>query len=122
MIPEMVGRLPIITTLSALDKEALVDILTKPKNALTRQYKRFFEMEDSELEFTNEALVALAQKALERDTGARALRSIAEELMVELMYKLPEETKHARYVITEDVVEGRKNLFAAKRKNKKESA
>jgi len=122
MIPEMVGRLPVITALSALDEDALIDILTKPKNALTRQYQKFFEMEDAELEFTADGLHALAQKALKRDTGARALRSITEELMVDLMYQLPEEPKPARYVITRDIVEGKAELFTARQKAKKESA
>ncbi|HEW79639.1 MAG TPA: ATP-dependent Clp protease ATP-binding subunit ClpX [Phycisphaerales bacterium] len=122
MIPEMVGRLPVITTLLALDEDALIDILTKPKNALIKQYKRFFEMENAELEFTADGLHALAQKALKRDTGARALRSIAEELMVDLMYQLPEEQEGAKYVITRDIVEGKAELFTAKQKMKKESA
>jgi ATP-dependent Clp protease ATP-binding subunit ClpX len=122
MIPEMVGRLPVITTLSALNEEALMDILTKPKNALCRQYQRFFEMENAELEFTDDALHALAQKALKRDTGARALRSITEELMIDLMYQLPEEAKPLKYVITRDIVEGKVELFMAKQKAKKESA
>ncbi|MHC4387204.1 MAG: ATP-dependent Clp protease ATP-binding subunit ClpX [Planctomycetota bacterium] len=122
MIPEMVGRLPVITTLSALDEDALVDILTKPKNALVRQYQRFFEMEDAQLEFTDDALRALAKKALERDTGARALRAITEELMIDLMYQLPEEPHGAKYVITHDIVEGKVDLFTAKQKAKKESA
>jgi ATP-dependent Clp protease ATP-binding subunit ClpX len=122
MIPEMVGRLPVITALSALDEDALIDILTKPKNALTGQYQKFFEMEDAELEFADDGLHALAQKALERDTGARALRSITEELMVDLMYQLPEEPKPAKYVITRDIVEGKAELLTAKRKAKKESA
>ncbi|MFH1717951.1 MAG: ATP-dependent Clp protease ATP-binding subunit ClpX [Planctomycetota bacterium] len=122
MIPEMVGRLPVITTLTALDEEALMDILTKPKNALCKQYQRFFEMEEAELEFTEGGLHALAQKALKRDTGARALRSIAEELMIDLMYRLPEEAKPAKYVITRDMVEGKTDLFAAKQEAKKESA
>ena len=122
MIPEMVGRLPVITTLSVLDKNALIDILTKPKNALIKQYEKFFEMEDAELEFTDDALHALAQKALERDTGARALRSITEELMVDLMYKLPEEPRGAKYVVTPDIVEGKAEMFTAKQKAKKESA
>ena len=122
MIPEMVGRLPVITALLALDEDALIDILTKPKNALIKQYQRFFEMEDAELEFTDDGLHALAQKALERDTGARALRSIAEELMVDLMYQLPEEAKPAKYVITRDIVEGKADLFTARQKAKKESA
>jgi len=122
MIPEMVGRLPVITTLGALDEDALIDILTKPKNALCKQYQKFFEMENAELKFTDDALHALAQRALERDTGARALRSIAEELMVDLMYKLPEEPKPAKYVITRDIVERKAEMFAAKKRPKKESA
>ena len=122
MIPEMVGRLPVIATLDALDEEALIDILTRPKNALVRQYKRFFEMEDAELEFTPDGLQALARKALKRDTGARALRSITEELMVDLMYQLPEEPKPARYVITREIVEGKAPLLAARQQARKESA
>jgi len=122
MIPEMVGRLPVITTLSALDESALIDILTKPKNALIKQYQKFFEMEDAELEFTDGALHALAKKALERDTGARALRAITEELMVDLMYQLPEEAKPGKYVINRDIVEGKAKLFTARQSAKKESA
>jgi len=122
MIPEIVGRLPVITALSVLDENALIEILTKPKNALIRQYQKFFEMENAELEFTNEALHTLAKKALKRDTGARALRSITEELMVDLMYQLPEQAKPAKYVITPDVVEGKADLFKSQKKAKKESA
>lgn len=122
MIPEMVGRLPVITTLSALDEAALIDILTKPKNALIKQYQKFFEMENAELEFTDQALHALAKKAIARDTGARALRSIAEELMVDLMYQLPEETKPAKYVITPEIVKRKAELFSARQVQKKESA
>jgi ATP-dependent Clp protease ATP-binding subunit ClpX len=122
MIPEMVGRLPVIATLESLDEAALVDILTMPRNALVKQYQRFFEMEDAELEFTRDGLSALARKALKRDTGARALRSITEELMVDLMYKLPDEPKPAKYAITRQVVEGRTSLAAARQKARKESA
>ena len=122
MIPEIVGRLPVIAPLGALDEEALVGILTKPKNALCKQYRRLFEMEDAELEFTEEAMRALARKALKRDTGARALRSIAEELMVGLMYQLPEDRKPARYVITPEIVEGKVDLSRARQKIRKESA
>jgi len=123
MIPEFVGRLPVITVLSPLDEVALIDILTKPKNALIRQYQKLFEMEDAELEFTDDALHALAQKALKHDTGARALRSSAEELMIDLMYQLPEEAKPSKYVITKDIVEGKVPLSAAKQPSlKKESA
>jgi len=120
MIPEMVGRLPVFTTLAALDEAALIDILTKPKNALVKQYQRFFEMEDAELHFTEGALHALAQKALKRDTGARALRAITEELMVDLMYQLPEEPKPVKYSITRNIVEGKADPFTAKQKAKKE--
>jgi len=122
MIPEMVGRLPVITTLAALDEAALMDILTKPKNALIKQYRKFFEMEDAELEFRETALRALARKALERDTGARALRAITEELMVDLMYQLPEEAAGAKYVITREIVEGKASLASAKQKARRESA
>jgi ATP-dependent Clp protease ATP-binding subunit ClpX len=122
MIPEFVGRVPVIAALSALNENALIDILTKPKNALIRQYQKFFEMEDAKLEFTNDGLHALAQKALKHNTGARALRSITEELMVDLMYQLPEESKPAKYVITRDIVEGKADLITAKKNVKKESA
>ncbi len=122
MIPEMVGRLPVIATLQALDENALIDILTKPRNALIRQYQRFFEMEEAELEFTDQSLRALASKALKRDTGARALRAITEELMVDLMYQLPDEPRGAKYVITKEVVEGKAEPFRAGEKKKKESA
>ncbi|HSW00853.1 MAG TPA: ATP-dependent Clp protease ATP-binding subunit ClpX [Sedimentisphaerales bacterium] len=122
MIPEMVGRLPVIAPLGALDVDALVDILTKPRNALCKQYQRFFEMDDADLEFTDDALRALARKALTRDTGARALRAITEELMMDLMYQLPEEPKPASYVITRDIVEGKTALAAARQNIRKESA
>ena len=123
MIPEFVGRVPVITALSPLDEHALMDILTKPKNALIKQYQKLFEMENAELEFTNDALHALAKQALKHDTGARALRSKAEELMIDLMYQLPEEPKPAKYVITKDIVEGTMPLSAARHlPAKKESA
>ncbi len=116
MIPEMVGRLPIITTLDKLEVNALIEILTQPRNALIKQYKKFFEMEDAQLEFTDEALELLAQKAIKRDTGARALRAICEELMVDLMYQLPEQKKPSKYVITKEVIEGKTDLFSQKMK------
>jgi ATP-dependent Clp protease ATP-binding subunit ClpX len=117
-----VGRVPVITVLTPLDENALVDILTKPKNALIRQYQKLFEMENAELEFTKDALKALSLKALQRDTGARALRAIVEELMVDLMYQLPEEAKPAKYVVTKDIVEGKAELLTAKQVVQKESA
>jgi len=122
MIPEFVGRMPVVTTLTALDEDALMDILTKPKNALIRQYQKFFEMEGASIEFTDQALRGLAQKALKRDTGARALRAIAEDLMVDLMYQLPEEPKPAKYLITREIVDGKASLLAARQNVKKESA
>jgi ATP-dependent Clp protease ATP-binding subunit ClpX len=122
MIPEIVGRLPVVATLGALDEKALVDILTKPKNALCRQYQRLFEMEGAELEFTEDGLRALARKSLKHDTGARALRAIAEDLMVDLMYQLPEDPKPARYVINRDIIEGRASLAKARQQIRKESA
>jgi len=122
MIPELVGRLPVITTLDALDTDALIEILTKPKNALVRQYQKLFEMEDAELVFSDDALRALAEKAIKRETGARALRATTEEIMIDLMYRLPEEPKPRRYVVTRDVIEGKADLFGPERQNKKESA
>lgn len=122
MIPEFVGRVPVITTLSALDEDALVDILTKPKNALVKQYKTFFKMEQAELEFTGDALRTMARKALKRDTGARALRALAEEMMIDMMYRLPEEPKPGKYVITKDIVEGKADLFESEKSARKESA
>jgi ATP-dependent Clp protease ATP-binding subunit ClpX len=122
MIPELVGRLPILTTLSALDESALIQILTEPKNALVRQYQRLFEMEEAELKFTDEALSLLAQRAMKRDTGARALRAVMEELMVDMMYRLPEEPKPGKYVITPEIIEGQADLFAQQRRAKKEGA
>ncbi|MHC4982585.1 MAG: ATP-dependent Clp protease ATP-binding subunit ClpX [Planctomycetota bacterium] len=124
MIPELIGRLPCITALSPLDESAMVRILTEPKNALIRQYQRFFEMENTNLVFLDEALATIAHNAMRRDVGARALRSIVEELMLELMYELPENKEEgATYEITEEMVGGevKPTLFAA-RKVKKESA
>lgn len=124
MIPEMVGRLPGITTLGQLDEGALVRILTEPKNALVKQYKQLFRMSDAKLEFTDEALHAISTKALKRDVGARALRSVVEELVIDLMYDLPDQSDEgAEYEITEKMVNGETevSLFAT-RKVKKESA
>jgi len=122
MIPELVGRLPLITTLDALDKETLVRILTEPKNALVKQYQRLFEMEGCELEFAPRALELIAEKAIKRDTGARALRAVTEEIMLDIMFELPEKKRLGKHIITEAVVEGRVGLFAPKAKARKESA
>ena len=102
--------------------EALIEILTKPKNALIKQYTKLFEMEDATLKFTDEALELLAQKAIERDTGARALRAITEEMMVDLMYRLPEQDKNGTYTVSKDVVNGEVDIFESAKRQKKESA
>ena len=124
MIPEFVGRLPCITTLGPLDEETLVKVLTEPKNALIRQYRRFFELEGVELEFTPAALRTIAHKAMALDTGARALRNVIEDFMLELMYDLPElKQPGARYVVTAEMIEsGEKPSLAKALAKKKESA
>jgi ATP-dependent Clp protease ATP-binding subunit ClpX len=101
MIPELVGRLPVITPLMPLDLDTLVSILTTPKNALVRQYQHLFEIEDAELSFTPQALRAISRKAMERKTGARGLRGVMEELMLDLLYDLPDVGAGARFVIDE---------------------
>ncbi len=114
MIPELVGRLPVIAALDPLDEKALIQILTEPKNALVRQYQKFFEMEDAELEFSPEALSAIAREALKRDTGARALRAVTEEIMLDMMYELPEQEPGNKYTLDEDVILRRASLFDKK--------
>jgi ATP-dependent Clp protease ATP-binding subunit ClpX len=104
MIPEFVGRVPIVVTLTQLDKEALINILTEPKNALVKQYKRLFEMDDVELEFEKDALDAIADEALKRKTGARGLRAIMEELMLDVMYDIPSRDDIAKCIVTRDTV------------------
>jgi ATP-dependent Clp protease ATP-binding subunit ClpX len=124
MIPEFVGRLPAVTALGPLDEEAMTRIMTEPRNALVKQFERLFQMENARLEFTPQALRAIARKAMKRDVGARALRAVIEEIMLDLMYELPEQKDQSEvYQITEDMI-GSKNkptLFAA-RKVRKESA
>jgi len=104
LIPEFVGRLPVVATLHDLDKAALVEILTQPKNAITRQYQRLFEYENVKLRFTDDALEAIAELAIQRKIGARGLRMIIEDLMLELMYNLPSMKKVRECVVTRDVV------------------
>ncbi len=106
LIPEFVGRLPVVATLEELDEDALVTILTQPKNALTKQYGKMIEMEGSELELRDEALHAIAKKAMERKTGARGLRTILENILLDTMYDLPSLEGVSRVVIDETVVEG----------------
>ncbi len=107
LIPEFVGRLPVIATLGDLDEEALIEILTKPKNALIKQYQRLFDMEDVKLTFTEDALEAVAEKAIARKTGARGLRSIMEEILLESMFDLPSMDGVDEAIVNREVVEGR---------------
>jgi ATP-dependent Clp protease ATP-binding subunit ClpX len=111
LIPELVGRLPVITALKPLDTDSLVRVLQEPRNALVRQFQKLFSMENSQLTFTDTALRAVAEKAQERETGARGLRSIIESIMLDIMYELPEQGHGQNYLITEDVVAGRERLF-----------
>ncbi len=104
MIPEFVGRLPLCATLEPLDADILINILTEPKNALVRQYRRLFELDGVELEFTDDALEAIADQAILRGTGARGLRAIMEEVLQSVMYDVPSREDVAQVVITKEVV------------------
>ena len=120
LIPELVGRLPVITALSGLDEEALVRILTEPKNSLVKQYKKLFAYDNVKLEFENDALKAIANKALEQQTGARGLRSIMEQNLTELMFEVPKDDKITKVTITADVISGTEKPIIT-RKTKKTS-
>ena len=122
LIPEFVGRLPLIATLENLDEDALVTILTQPKNALVKQYQRLFEMEGAKLEFTDEALVSIAKLAIARKTGARGLRSILENLLLDTMFELPDKEGVEKVLIDDEVVDTDKAptfIMADKKKAKK---
>ena len=106
LIPEFIGRVPIVVTLDGLDEEALIRILKEPKNALTRQYHKLIELDGVELEFQEEALEAVARKSLERRTGARGLRSIMEKSLMDLMYRTPSDKTIQKCILTKDAVEG----------------
>jgi ATP-dependent Clp protease ATP-binding subunit ClpX len=106
LIPEFVGRLPVVATLEELDEDALIQILTEPKNAITKQYQRLFDMENCELEFREDALRAVARKAMERKSGARGLRSILEHALLETMYDLPSEDDVQKVIVDENVIKG----------------
>jgi ATP-dependent Clp protease ATP-binding subunit ClpX len=110
MIPELVGRLPVVSSLRPLDTDAMVRILTEPKNALVKQYQALFGMENAELGFTEAALRSIAERAMEKDTGARALRSILEEVMLDIMFELPDQPAGSRYLVNEEAVYGRQQL------------
>jgi len=122
LIPEFIGRLPVIATLDELDEEALMQILTEPKNALTRQYQYLFDMEHVDLVFEDSALRAVAKKALERNTGARGLRSILENALLETMYDLPSRTDVGTVIVNDAVIAGEaKPVLKAERQPKSET-
>lgn len=106
LIPEFIGRVPIVVTLDGLDEEALIRILKEPKNSLTKQYHKLFELDGVELEFQEEALKEVARKSLERKTGARGLRSIMEKSLMDLMYRTPSDNTICKCIITKDAVDG----------------
>lgn len=108
LIPEFVGRLPIVVTLDALDRNALISILTEPKNALVKQYKKLFEMDNVELEFSKEALFAIADEAIKRNTGARGLRAIIEDIMRDVMFEVPSNEGIAKVIVNEETVKTKK--------------
>jgi ATP-dependent Clp protease ATP-binding subunit ClpX len=122
LIPEFVGRLPVIATLEDLDIDALVKILGEPKNALVKQYRKLFDLEEVVLTFTDDALVAVAKKAIERKTGARGLRSIVEAILLDTMFDLPDLTDVVEIVVDKDVVEGRKDPIRVYADKAKEAA
>lgn len=125
LIPEFVGRLPVIVTLCALDENALVKILTEPKNALVKQYQKLFELDGITLEFKEEALLAIAREAMKRNTGARGLRAIIEDIMMEVMYDIPSREDISKVIITEDTIQKKDQpliVTADKKKKKEETA
>jgi len=111
LIPEFVGRLPVVGTLHELDEGALVEILTQPKNALIKQYQKLFDFENVRLRFTDDALTAVARMAYERKVGARGLRMILEELMLEAMYNIPAQRKVKEFVVTREMVENKRAVL-----------
>ena len=106
MIPEFLGRLPIVFTLQGLSEDMMVKILKEPKNAILKQYQKLLALDEVKLEFDEEALRAIARKALKKDTGARALRAIIEEFMLDIMYEIPKDDSIGQVIITKDYIEG----------------
>jgi len=125
LIPEFVGRLPVIVTLDALDEKALMTILTAPKNALVKQYQKFLELDNVTLEFKPDALEAIAEEAIKRDTGARGLRAIVEDLMKNVMYEIPSQPEIHKCIVTKEAVKNKEELLlvtATEHKKKKEES
>ena len=121
LIPEFIGRLPVVGVVDQLDREALVKILTEPRNALVKQYQKFFDLENVELEFSDDALEAIADQAILRSTGARGLRAILEEVLLNVMYDLPSRTDVERCVIDADVVREKVNPTLVPRSSSRSS-
>jgi ATP-dependent Clp protease ATP-binding subunit ClpX len=119
LIPEFIGRLPVVATLEELSEEALVQVLTEPKNALTKQYQKLFEMEGAELEFREDSLYAIAQKSMQRKTGARGLRTIVESVLLDTMYEIPSADNVAKVVIDKLVIEGENDPYFVYENQKK---
>ena len=122
LIPEFIGRLPLIASVNKLDREALIQILTEPKNALVKQYQRLFELDDIELEFTAESIEAIAEKALDRGTGARGLRAIIEEALLNVMYDVPSQPDVAKVIVSRETVSEGASPILGSRQPKKKSA
>jgi len=122
LIPEFVGRLPVVATLEELSEDALIKVLTEPKNALTKQYQRLFEMEGTELEFSDDSLLAIAQKSMQRKTGARGLRTIVENVLLDAMYEIPSTDDVRKVVIDKKVIEGDNDPYFIYNEEKKEAS
>ena len=115
LIPEFIGRVPIIVTLDSLDEDALVRILKEPKNSLIKQYQKLFELDNVKLTFQEDAIIEIAQKAIKQKTGARGLRTILESLLLDVMYEIPSETKVKEVVVTKESITDHKKLKYKKR-------
>ncbi len=111
LIPELVGRLPVVTALEQLDKDAMIKIMTEPKNSVLKQYQALFEMDGAQLEFTPDALEKIAEKTIERKTGARGLRSIFEGILTKVMFDLPSDAAITKVTVTAETVDGEQPLF-----------
>jgi len=122
LIPEFVGRLPVVATLEELDESALIKVLTEPKNALTKQYQRLFEMEGTELEFSDDSLSAIAKKSMQRKTGARGLRTIVENVLLDAMYEIPSTDDVRKVVIDKTVISGENDPYFIYDEEKKEAS
>lgn len=122
LIPELVGRLPVIATLSELSEELLVRIMLEPRNAVIKQYEKFFEMEGAEVEFKRSALLEIASKAIAKETGARGIRSMIERIMLDTMYEMPEHGTGRKYIVNAEVVRGEKKLRPVRKRTEKKSS